>query len=404
MHLFFIFSLSLVLFLCQVEFYFSDSNLYRDNFLHDKVKANADGFVDIALLCTFSRMQSLLSDGSGSQKVPDSAAAHVATILKESSTLLVSEDGKQVRRAGPLTKSIEEVTEEVDTRSLYAGPFSFDTSLDSLVQYFESVGEVNCVRMRRHLKSKDFKGSVFVEFSSLAEAERVKGLTLKHDGAKLELEGKVEYMKRKEEERHAKPNSPYNNANQGTGANASANPISNNKRPREDNGADAAAAVAPAPAAAEPVVAVEVQVEPYTSGCIIQFDFGTGTNFADPITFGLVKDSFGGKDRGLQYVEYTPGTTLGHARFATPEAALAALAEAEEGKRLIAGYSAEVKLLEGEAETEYMKKVAQDRAKAENQRKNDTRGEGRRGGRGGRRGGGGRGGRGGRSGGRRQRN
>lgn len=361
-----------------MEFYFSDSNLYRDNFLHEKVKANTDGFVDIALLCTFSRMQSLLSDGSGSQKVPDSAAADVAAILKESPTLVVSEDSKQVRRAEPLTKSIEEVTEEVDARSLYAGPFSFDASLDSLVQYFEGVGEVNCVRMRRHLKSKDFKGSVFVEFSSLAEAERVKGLTLEHDGAKLELEGKVEYMKRKEEERHAKPNSPYNNATQGTGSNA--NMTSNNKRPREEEGGDGAdAAPAPDAPAAEPV-AVEVQVEPYTSGCILQFDFGTGTEFADPITFGLVKDSFGGKDRGLQYVEYAPGTTLGHARFATPEAALAALAEAEDGKRLIAGYSAAVKLLQGEEEGDYMKKVAQDRAKSENQRGNDTRGGRRRGG------------------------
>ena len=87
--------------LFQVEFYFSDSNLYRDNFLHDKVKANTEGFVDIALLCTFSRMQWLLSEASESQppKLPDSAAADVAAILKESSTLVVSEDGKQVRRA-----------------------------------------------------------------------------------------------------------------------------------------------------------------------------------------------------------------------------------------------------------------------------------------------------------------
>lgn len=34
-------------------------------------------------------------------------------------------------------------------------------------------GEVRCVRMRRHLTSKDFKGSVFVELASEAEAEKV---------------------------------------------------------------------------------------------------------------------------------------------------------------------------------------------------------------------------------------
>ena len=44
----------------QVEFYFSDSNLPRDKFLNEKVAADPDGFVDIALLCTFSRMKALL--------------------------------------------------------------------------------------------------------------------------------------------------------------------------------------------------------------------------------------------------------------------------------------------------------------------------------------------------------
>ncbi len=348
-------------------------------------------------------MQSLLSDGPGSYKLPDSAAADVAAILKDSPTLVISEDGKHVRRAEPLSKSIDEVTAEADARSLYAGPFPFDMSLDSLVQYFESVGEVNCVRMRRHLRSKDFKGSVFVEFSSLPEAERVKGLTLEHCGAKLELEGKVEYMKRKEEERHNKPNSPYNHhVNQGTGANASAVP-NNNKRSREADNGGAADGDASTDAPVEPV---EIVVEPYISGCVVQFDFGTETNFADPVTFGLVKDSFGGRERGLEYVEYTAGATIGYARFASPEAALAALAEAEEGKRLIAGYSAAVKLLEGDEESEYMKKVAENRAKADANRGNDNRGGGRGGrGRGGRGGGRGRGGRGGgRGGNKRQRN
>lgn len=44
----------------QVEFYFSDSNLPRDKFLNEKVAADPEGYVDIALLCTFSRMKALL--------------------------------------------------------------------------------------------------------------------------------------------------------------------------------------------------------------------------------------------------------------------------------------------------------------------------------------------------------
>lgn len=84
----------------QVEFYFSDSNLYRDNFLHDKVKSDKDGFVDIALLCIFSRMQALLDSSAGEvSKVSDETIAGVAAALKDSTTLVISEDGRQVRRA-----------------------------------------------------------------------------------------------------------------------------------------------------------------------------------------------------------------------------------------------------------------------------------------------------------------
>ncbi|MDB0053701.1 hypothetical protein N9F40_01560 [bacterium] len=53
----------------QMEFYFSDSNLPRDKFLRETVEADPDGFVDIQLLATFSRMRSLLAAfGGGAQR------------------------------------------------------------------------------------------------------------------------------------------------------------------------------------------------------------------------------------------------------------------------------------------------------------------------------------------------
>lgn len=39
--------------LLQIEFYFSDSNLPRDKFLSERVAADPEGYVDIALLCIF---------------------------------------------------------------------------------------------------------------------------------------------------------------------------------------------------------------------------------------------------------------------------------------------------------------------------------------------------------------
>lgn len=66
-----------------------------------------------------------------------------------------------------------QVAREVDERSLYASPFPFDATLDALSEFFRQHGSVQCVRMRRHMLSKDFNGSVFVEFSSVEEADKV---------------------------------------------------------------------------------------------------------------------------------------------------------------------------------------------------------------------------------------
>lgn len=62
---------------------------------------------------------------------------------------------------------------KIDQRSLYASPFPFKASLDAITEFFQDRAPVNCVRMRRHMESKDFRGSVFVEFSDEASAQKV---------------------------------------------------------------------------------------------------------------------------------------------------------------------------------------------------------------------------------------
>jgi len=345
----------------QVEFYFSDSNLFRDNFLFEKVKADAEGFVDIGLLSIFSRMKTILgtsAPGDGSA-ASDETIADVAASLKNSTTLVLSDDQRRVRRAQPMTNAADAITAEVDERSLYAGPFPFTTTLDQLIAFFEEVGDVNCVRMRRHVSSKDFKGSVFVELSSKAEADRIKGLALEFEGAPLVLEPKVDYVKRKEEERHARPNSPHNNiANPGPAGPKRAREEEDDQEVAAATGADGEPGREGRGEGAEAEEAVTVPE--FVPGCLVYFDFGTTTTFGEnPVSYGLVKDSFGGKERGLSYVDYSSGDTQGIARFASPEAAAAAIAESgENGRRMIAGYEATVRAAVAEEEIEYMKKVA----------------------------------------------
>ncbi|KAI8102218.1 hypothetical protein M9435_005824 [Picochlorum sp. BPE23] len=360
----------------QMEFYFSDSNLYRDSFLHEKMSNDSDGFVDISLVCTFNRMKQLLKKVSDDDDEAGKVKA-VSEAVGGSSSLVLSEDGTRVKRATPLDKDPKEIAEEIDARSLLVGPFRFDVTLEELEEYFQSsVGKTNAVRMRRHVSSKDFRGSVFAEFGSVEEAERVlkvsEGGGFVFDGAPLAMEKKAEFVKRKEEERHARKNSPYNN----------------DTALKTDNHASEKK---------EEVIEVgEKEIEEFGAvpGTFVKFDFG-GADLKDGVTFGLVKDSFGGKDSGLMFVEYKQGEQTGCARFSTKETAQAALDACTDGKRLLAGFEASLTILEGEEEKEYIKKVIIMRKKAAIERaKKEKQGGGGKG-RGGKRAGGRGGGRGG---------
>lgn len=116
----------------------------------------------------------------------------------------------------------EVVSAEIDERSLYVAPFPMDVNLDKvrspffpypsyslaartqyaqtntnahtdvrslaqparahllhcaqLTEFFLQHAPVNCVRLRRHVASKTFRGSIFVEFGSVADAEKVRSV------------------------------------------------------------------------------------------------------------------------------------------------------------------------------------------------------------------------------------
>lgn len=71
--------------------------------------------------------------------------------------------------------------QDIEGRSLYAAPFPHDSTLDDLMAVFSEHAPVNSVRMRRHLNSKDFRGSVFVEFATNEDAGKVTPLASSQD-------------------------------------------------------------------------------------------------------------------------------------------------------------------------------------------------------------------------------
>ncbi|KAI4298261.1 hypothetical protein L6164_031839 [Bauhinia variegata] len=74
----------------QVEYYFSDENLSTDKYLMSFIRKNKQGFVPISVIASFRKMKKLTRDYS-----------FIAAALRESSLLVVSADGKKVKRLNP---------------------------------------------------------------------------------------------------------------------------------------------------------------------------------------------------------------------------------------------------------------------------------------------------------------
>jgi len=178
--------------LTQVEFYFSNSNLPFDNFLKNIVDAQ-QGWVSIELLTSFKRMQALQVD------VPT-----VVTALRKSKELLeVDPDGKNVKRRLPLPANLD-----LNKSTIYAKPLPMNSTIESVTAFFEKYMEpghtVCCVRLRRQRGGRGggrFKGSIFIEFSSQKEAERITKLNITaHDGTPLVMMMKDAYIAKKDAE------------------------------------------------------------------------------------------------------------------------------------------------------------------------------------------------------------
>ena len=75
----------------QAEYYFSDENLPTDKYLLGFVKRNKEGFVPVSVIASFRKIKKLTRDH-----------AFIVAALKESSLLVVSGDGKRVKRLNPL--------------------------------------------------------------------------------------------------------------------------------------------------------------------------------------------------------------------------------------------------------------------------------------------------------------
>jgi hypothetical protein len=83
----------------QVEYYFSPKNLVRDVFLNKEMAKDPNKFVKISILTTFNKLKALTTDVS-----------KIASVLRKSTALTLSEDEESVRSNAPLSRTILDKT------------------------------------------------------------------------------------------------------------------------------------------------------------------------------------------------------------------------------------------------------------------------------------------------------
>ncbi|KAB1218184.1 La-related protein 6B [Morella rubra] len=159
----------------QVEYYFSDVNLATTDHLMRFIHKDPEGFVPISVVASFKKIKALISSHS-----------QLATALRNSLKLVVSEDGKRVRRQHPLTES---VMEELQSRIVVAENLPEDHCHQNLMKVFSAVGSVKTIRTcqpqtsgggassaSRSGKSENIhftnKWHAFVEYESIELAEK----------------------------------------------------------------------------------------------------------------------------------------------------------------------------------------------------------------------------------------
>ncbi|KAK9841394.1 hypothetical protein WJX74_005063 [Apatococcus lobatus] len=366
----------------QLEFYFSDSNLPRDKFLRGKTQEDAEGYVDLELVCSFTRISKLLGHDRQTENnpVPAHEVQQVAEILQSGSQqLVVSADGKRVKRA-TAPASLDEAARQADERSLYVTPLPYNANLDDLTAFFKQEAPVNAVRLRRHISSKDFRGSIFVEFNTREDADKVAAKQLKYEGAPLRMLPKLLFVQQKIDARHAKAQA---NGHAPPTAAAAAPPpaqaaaaasVTAAAQPAVPALVRAAAAAGPsstaAPAAAIPSgteehkrqadgdvegpAAKRARSEAIDSlekadwleelNTVAKFNFREASKVPQAAGLQMLRDSFGGPKAGLRNLNYLQGHAEGHVRFnseAELDAALTQLAT-EEDHVLLAGFPATV--------------------------------------------------------------
>lgn len=181
----------------QVEYYFSDSNLFRDKFLQAEIGKN-EGWVALTTLITFKRLAALSTDPN---------VIYEALDKSDSGLLEISEDHQSIRRhpERPLPEKNEEVRQEIQSRTAYVKGFPKEMEMPEMIAFFKDYPKVSHVVIRKYVdkptKTYKSKGSVFVTFSTREQCAAFLSQDVKLNDAELITKWQTDYYSSKKTER-----------------------------------------------------------------------------------------------------------------------------------------------------------------------------------------------------------
>jgi len=153
----------------QIEFYFSDSNLYHDNYLYNLLHQSGKKYeVDSKIILNFSRIKQIF----GSEYTDQTKQLEIIkNALAGSSVVNLSEDLKNFKRKQPFSRENYEKSNEVDKRSIYVENLPSTITHESLAAIFAKIGKIMHISLPKFSNSKLPKGFAFIEFCSSEIAE-----------------------------------------------------------------------------------------------------------------------------------------------------------------------------------------------------------------------------------------
>lgn len=285
----------------QVEYYFGDSNLFRDKFLQAETQKN-DGWIPISTLTTFKRLAALSTD----------LKVIVDALDKSDEGLLeISEDREKVRRhpERPLPEKNEETRQEIISRTAYAKGFPKDMEMPDFIEFFKDYPKVSHIVIRKYLdkptKTYKSKGSVFVTFTTRDQCAAFLSQDIKHKDTELIIKWQSDYYANKKTERQEKQ--------------------------KEKN------------------AKLEPEIELPKGTVIVISDIKSGET-----TRSGLKETVEALEAEVAFVEFVQGNDKAHVRFTNENGAKDFVAKLEDGKLKLGEDETTVTVLEGEEEEKYL--------------------------------------------------